>query len=172
MAKTEDDLKGRHHTLWAPWRIAYILEEKENGCLFCRKAASRDDVADYIIARSSHSFALLNVFPYNSGHLMVAPCRHTAELENLQPEETADLAGLVQRAVRALKISLEPEGFNVGINLGRAAGAGVIDHLHIHVVPRWQGDTNFMPVIANTGVVPEALAATLATLRAAFAAGE
>ena len=158
--------------MWAPWRIRYILEDKEDGCLFCKKAALGDDAVAYIVDRGESSFALLNIFPYNSGHLMVAPYRHTEELEKLPVEEITDLMTLVQRSVKALKISMEPEGFNVGFNLGRSAGAGVIDHLHVHIVPRWQGDTNFMPVLADTGVVPQSLEAVYRLLRDAFSALE
>lgn len=168
MSKKNQDKIFRNRALWAPWRIKYILEDKEEGCLFCRKAEMGNDAANHIIARSKHSFILLNIFPYNSGHLMVAPYRHTAELENLPEEELSDLMILVQKSVRALKRTLEPEGFNVGLNLGKSAGAGVIDHLHIHIVPRWQGDTNFMPVVADTDVIPQSLEETCRLLRGAF----
>jgi ATP adenylyltransferase len=161
---------SRRKILWAPWRIRYILDEKEDGCLFCNKIQSNDDVNNHVIARSDHSFALLNIFPYNSGHIMVAPYRHTAELENLPAEEVSDLMLLVQRSIKALKETMEPEGFNVGLNLGRSAGAGVVDHLHIHIVPRWQGDTNFMPVIADTDVIPQSLDAACHLLREAMEA--
>ncbi len=170
MKQDDEELKGRKNLLWAPWRIKYILEKKDEGCLFCGKSSPGDDAANFIIARGEYSFALLNVFPYNSGHLMIAPYRHTAELDNLPPEEVADLMALVRVAIKALKSSLAPEGFNIGLNLGKAAGAGVIDHLHIHIVPRWQGDTNFMPVIADTGVVPQSLEETCRVLRTAFSA--
>ena len=159
---------SRHKILWAPWRIRYILEERECGCLFCKKVQSTEDVDNHVIARSEHSFALLNVFPYNSGHIMVAPYRHTAELENLAADEIADLMMLVQRSIKALKETMKPEGFNVGFNLGKSAGAGVVDHLHLHIVPRWQGDTNFMPVIADTDVVPQSLDAACRLLRQAM----
>lgn len=149
--------------------MGYINGEKEGGCLFCRKAASGDDVANHVVARGERSFVLLNLYPYNSGHLMVAPCRHTGELESLDPEESADLMSLVGRSVAVLKRCLNPDGFNVGFNLGRAAGAGIVDHIHLHIVPRWQGDTNFMPVISDTRVVPQALADTGRLLRKAFA---
>ncbi|MDP8213985.1 MAG: HIT domain-containing protein [Candidatus Euphemobacter frigidus] len=172
MLKKNQEKISRNRALWAPWRIKYILEEKEEGCLFCRKAKMGDDAANHIIARSKHSFTLLNIFPYNSGHLMVAPYRHTAELENLPEEEISDLMILVQKSVRALKRTLEPEGFNVGLNLGKSAGAGVIDHLHIHIVPRWQGDTNFMPVVADTDIIPQSLEETCRLLRGAFASLE
>jgi ATP adenylyltransferase len=159
----------KNKLLWAPWRMGYINGEKEDGCLFCRKAEGLDDVADHVVARGERSFVLLNLFPYNSGHLMVAPYRHTGELEDLAPEEIADLMALVRKAVEVLKNCLRPEGFNVGFNLGKAAGAGIVDHIHLHIVPRWQGDTNFMPVISDTRVVPQALDDTGRLLRDAFA---
>jgi len=159
---------SRNKILWAPWRIRYILEEEEDGCLFCNKVQSTDDVNNHVIARSEHSFALLNIFPYNSGHMMVAPYRHTAELENLPVDEIADLMILVQRSIKALKEAMGPEGFNVGFNLGKSAGAGVVDHLHLHIVPRWQGDTNFMPVISDTDVVPQSLDSACRLLRKAM----
>lgn len=161
---------SRSKILWAPWRIRYILDEKGDGCLFCNKAQSNDDLNNHVISRSDHSYALLNIFPYNSGHMMVAPYRHTAELENLPVEEVTDLMMLVQSSIKALKETMEPEGFNVGLNLGRSAGAGVVDHLHIHIVPRWQGDTNFMPVISGTDVVPQSLDAACRLLREAMEA--
>lgn len=154
--------------LWAPWRIDYILEDKEGGCLFCQKSKSKDDAKNYVIYRSERSFALLNTFPYNSGHIMVAPYRHTAEFEGLGPEETADLMQCVQKCLQALKKSMEPEGFNLGINLGKSAGAGVVDHLHIHIVPRWQGDTNYMPVIADTTIIPQSLKVVYDLLKKTF----
>jgi len=165
---TKDQKISRNKILWAPWRIRYILEEKEAGCLFCDKIHSNDDVDNHVIARSEHSFALLNIFPYNSGHMMVAPYGHTAGLEALPEKEDADLMMLVQRSIKALKETMGPEGFNVGLNLGRSAGAGVVDHLHIHIVPRWRGDTNFMPIIADTDVVPQSLAAACRLLREAM----
>jgi ATP adenylyltransferase len=165
---TKDQKISRNKILWAPWRIRYILEEEGDGCLFCNKVQSADDVNNHVIARSEHSFALLNIFPYNSGHMMVAPYRHTAELENLPADEIADLMMLVQRSIKALKEAMGPEGFNVGFNLGKSAGAGVVDHLHLHIVPRWQGDTNFMPVISDTDVVPQSLDSACQLLRDAI----
>ena len=152
-------MRKRNNLLWAPWRMKYIRRDRgeEEGCLFCRKGQSRADLDNYVICRSSLSFALLNTFPYNNGHLLVAPYRHTADLIDLRPEETADLMAITRKCVRALKEVMEPDGFNIGLNLGAAAGAGVVDHLHLHIVPRWQGDTNFMPVIAGTDVIPQSL---------------
>ncbi len=152
--------------------MGYINGEKEDGCLFCRKAAGKDDVASHVVARGERSFVLLNLFPYNSGHLMVAPYRHTGHLENLTPEEIADLMALVRKSIVVLKSRLAPEGFNVGFNLGKSAGAGIVDHLHLHIVPRWPGDTNFMPVITDTRVVPQALSDTARNLREGFSVSE
>lgn len=155
-------------TLYAPWRIEYILARKpelKEG-LFARIAESSDDVANLVIARDRTCFALLNCYPYNGGHIMVLPYRQSPDLNGLTDEELADLWKLVRRCTNALTSLMKADGFNIGINIGRAAGAGVTEHLHIHVVPRWSGDTNFMPVLANTSVVPEALHDIAAKLRA------
>jgi ATP adenylyltransferase len=158
-------------SLHAPWRIEYILSPKpelKEG-LFTRIAQSSDDEANLVIARDRTCFALLNKYPYNGGHLMIVPYKEIADLNGLTEEELADLWKLVRRCSNALTQLMKPDGFNIGINLGKVAGAGIVEHLHIHVVPRWNGDTNFMPVIANTGVVPEALRETAAKLRAELA---
>jgi ATP adenylyltransferase len=145
--------------LWSPWRMEYIKSGTgdEQGCIFCELPAKGDDEAVYIVARGARSFAILNTYPYNSGHLMVAPFRHVGELEELTDEESLDSQHLIQRSIAALKETMEPDGFNLGVNLGRVAGAGVPGHLHWHVVPRWSGDTNFMPVLGETKVLPELL---------------
>jgi ATP adenylyltransferase len=143
--------------LWAPWRIRYILGEKEEGCFFCRKSQEADDAKNHILIRDRTCFALLNVYPYNAGHLMVAPYKHTGELDDLSNQELAELMVLTRRCKQVLARAIKPHGFNIGLNLGRPAGAGVLDHLHIHIVPRWEGDTNFMPVLADTHVLPQAL---------------
>jgi ATP adenylyltransferase len=146
--------------LWAPWRMEYIgsaREGKDEGCLFCEKPKEGDDQKALIVARTELSFAVLNRYPYNSGHLMVAPFRHVGELEEVKDDESLDMQQLLQRCIRALKESMQPEGFNIGMNLGVVAGAGIPDHLHWHVVPRWTGDTNFMPVVADAKVLPERL---------------
>ena len=158
--------------LHAPWRIEYILAPKpaaSDVSLFTRIGQSGDDLANHVIARDRTCFALLNTYPYNGGHLMVVPYRQTADLNDLTERELADLMILVRRCQNALRQTMRPDGFNIGLNLGKVAGAGVVDHLHIHVVPRWSGDTNFMPVLANTSVVPEALVEVAARLRAALA---
>jgi ATP adenylyltransferase len=146
--------------LWAPWRMEYIdsaRDEEETGCLFCEKPKESDDEKALILARQEKSFAMLNKYPYNSGHLMVAPFRHVGQLEDLEDGEALDMQKLLARSIKALKEAMQPDGFNLGMNLGRVAGAGVPDHLHWHVVPRWNGDTNFMPVIGAARVLPQSL---------------
>ncbi len=159
-------------TLHAPWRIQYILAPKPNcseESLFTRMAQSNDDLANHIIARDRTCFAVLNTFPYTGGHLMVVPYKQTPDLNGLTDEEMADLMKLSRRCQNALTNVMKPDGFNLGINFGPAAGAGIASHLHIHIVPRWNGDTNFMPVLAQTTVLPEALTEVAAKLRAALA---
>jgi ATP adenylyltransferase len=158
-------------SLHAPWRIGYILAPKPqlDASLFTRIAQSSDDEENLVIARGRTCFALLNRYPYNGGHLMVVPYKEVPDLNGLTEEELADVWKLVRRCANALAAAMKPDGFNIGINLGKVAGAGIVEHLHIHVVPRWSGDTNFMPVIATTNVVPEALRETAAKLRAELA---
>ncbi|HEV3474237.1 MAG TPA: HIT domain-containing protein [Actinomycetota bacterium] len=161
-------MTGGLERLWAPWRMEYIgsaSSEEEQGCIFCELPAKDDDEATYILARQEHSFAILNKFPYNSGHLMVAPFRHVGNLEELKDDESLDMQKLLGRCVQALKEAMEPNGFNVGMNLGQVAGAGIPDHIHWHVVPRWSGDTNFMPLIGETKVLPELLRETYEKMR-------
>jgi len=156
--------------LWAPWRMPYIRESTpEPGCLFCRKAAEDRDDENYIVYRGSRAFVMLNLYPYNSGHLMVIPYVHTGNLDQIDPGVLAEVGTVTQLAVSALREAMAPEGYNVGVNQGKVAGAGVADHVHVHVVPRWNGDTNFMPVLADSKVIPELLSATAATLRRLFA---
>lgn len=156
-------------SLHAPWRIEYILApKKENPGLFARIAQSSDDEANLIVARDRTCFALLNRYPYNGGHVMVVPYKETCDFDGLTAEEMSDLWQLTRRCVNAIKQVMKPDGFNIGINLGKVAGAGIAEHLHIHIVPRWLGDTNFMPVLSQTSVVPEALMETAVKLRAAL----
>lgn len=143
--------------LWAPWRIQYILGERESGCFFCRKSQESDDAKNHVLIRDRTCFALLNTYPYNAGHLMIAPYKHTGDIDDLAESELAELMSLTRRCKQLLGRAIKPHGFNIGINIGRTAGAGVLDHVHVHVVPRWDGDTNFMPVLADTHVVPQAL---------------
>jgi ATP adenylyltransferase len=155
-------------SLHAPWRIEYILAPKPrlDTSLFTNIAQSSDDEGNYVVARDRTCFALLNKYPYNGGHLMVVPYKEVADMNGLTEEELADLWKLVRRCTNALTQLMKPDGFNIGINLGRVAGAGIVEHLHIHVVPRWNGDTNFMPVLASTRVLPQALSELAAKLRA------
>lgn len=157
-------------SLHAPWRIGYILAPRKelNHDLFTRIAQSSDDEANYVIARDRTCFALLNTYPYVGGHLMVVPYKQSPDLDGLTDDELADLMKLTRRCQAALRNVMKPDGFNLGINLGKAAGAGIVEHLHIHVVPRWNGDTNFMPVLADITVLPQALAELAAKLRAAL----
>ena len=155
--------------MWAPWRMAYIKQtRKPRGCIFCAKARERRDASNFLLHRGRHGFVLLNLFPYNSGHLMVAPYAHVKSLEALSDEAALDLIGLTNASLRVLRAEIKPQGFNVGINLGRVSGAGIEGHLHIHIVPRWNGDTNFMPLFAETRVIPEHLRTTYRRLRARF----
>jgi ATP adenylyltransferase len=158
--------------LHAPWRIEYILAPKPalEESLFTRIAQSSEDTENLVIARDRTCFALLNRYPYNGGHLMVVPYKQVSDLNGLTPDELADLMQLTRRCQNALTQVMKPDGFNIGLNLGKCAGAGIVEHIHIHVVPRWTGDTNFMPVLADTTVVPQALADVAARLRVILAA--
>lgn len=158
-------------SLHAPWRIKYVLEKKPASgetSEFSRIAQSQDDQANYVITRSRHSFALLNKYPYNGGHVLVVPYRQVSDLDDLTNEENMDILKLLQCVKKAIQNSMNPNGFNIGLNLGRAAGAGIENHLHWHIVPRWNGDTNFFPIIGQTNVLPEALEETTAKLRQAI----
>jgi ATP adenylyltransferase len=155
--------------LWAPWRMEYITEERRAGCLFCRVIEHPDDKdAALVVWRPEGAIVLLNKFPYNPGHLMVAPAAHVGGLEEMDDAQTADLMRALKRTITVLKTALTPEGFNVGANIGRVAGAGMPDHVHLHVVPRWNGDTNFMPVLGEVKVVNEHLLQTAVKLSEAF----
>jgi ATP adenylyltransferase len=157
-------------SLHAPWRIEYILAPKPAlpESLFVRIAQSNEDLANYVIARGRTCYALLNAYPYNGGHLMVVPYKQVSDLNDLNELELTELMTLTRRCQNALTRVMKPDGFNIGLNLGKVAGAGILEHLHIHVVPRWQGDTNFMPVLAKTTVVPQALIEVAAQLRTAL----
>jgi ATP adenylyltransferase len=156
--------------IWAPWRIKYIQIAKTGaeGCILCDKPKENNDEENYILYRGERNFLILNSYPYNPGHLMVAPYRHVASLKELTREELREHFDVVSRSVEVLKQVFKPGGFNVGINLGKVAGAGIDDHIHTHIVPRWQGDTNFMPVVSDVRVVPEALAETYDKLKGKF----
>jgi len=151
--------------LWAPWRIEYILKAGEGACFLCQKPQQDDDESNLVLHRGKSNFVILNAYPYNPGHLMVVPYRHLGHLEDLTDDELREHFDIVKRSVKLLTEVLKPAAFNVGLNIGKIAGAGVDDHIHTHIVPRWQGDTNFMPIIANDKVLPEALAATYKKLK-------
>ena len=154
--------------LWAPWRIEYITQPKDGECVFCTAVAG-SDARGLVLERGARCFSLLNSYPYASGHVMVAPYRHVAGLDDLDDAELLCLMQLARRSMRGLRDVMSPDGFNVGLNQGRVAGAGVLGHLHIHLVPRWSGDTNFMPIIGETRVLPESLETTYDRLAAALA---
>jgi ATP adenylyltransferase len=145
--------------LWAPWRMAFIQPETPPppGCIFCTQPAAQRDDEFHILYRGEHCFMMLNKYPYNNGHLMVAPFQHVGQLEKLDAATLADLMGQAQLALRAIGHAMHPDGFNMGFNQGKVAGAGFAEHIHFHIVPRWNGDTNFMPVIADVKVMPEHL---------------
>ena len=146
--------------LWAPWRQEYlkaVRRPKSRGCLFCQKGRSKLDARNHVIARGEYGFSLLNRFPYNNGHLMVVPYRHVGQLSGLKKAEWVELHDLANDAIARMDQVLSPQGYNLGINLGREAGAGIPGHLHLHIVPRWRGDTNFMPVVAGTKVISQSL---------------
>lgn len=154
--------------LWAPWRLEYIVGEKTDGCVFCGPVEQDADERNHVLFRGKSAYVIMNAFPYANGHLLVPPYRHVGDLAELTEEESLETMQLTQLCCKALSAAFKPDGFNIGINLGTAAGAGIADHLHVHVVPRWNGDTNFMPVFADVKVIPEALEATYKKLRAQF----
>jgi ATP adenylyltransferase len=157
--------------IWAPWRLAYVKDaskDNELECIFCAALGAGDDAASLIVHRGEHCFVILNKFPYTNGHLMVAPYVHVAALQDLDAETIAELMDLAQRGMNALETGYSPHGYNVGFNQGRVAGAGVEHHIHMHVVPRWGGDTNFMPVLSDTRVMNQTLADSYEVVRGAF----
>jgi ATP adenylyltransferase len=167
--------------LWSPWRMAYVSTADdpagdegtgESGCIFCDRLKMNDDKRTHILYRGDRAFAILNAFPYNTGHLMVAPNRHVGELSDLDYDERCEVMDVTAKSVEVVRAAMNAHGFNIGINLGRVAGAGIPGHVHVHVVPRWGGDTNFMPVVADTKVLPEMIDDTAAKLRPGFEALE
>lgn len=154
--------------LWAPWRIEYIKQSKEPGCIFCTKPAESQDKKNFIIYRGKSCFVIMNYYPYNNGHLMIVPFRHVSDISHLNTDERLEMMDLLIQCKDALKITMSPHGFNIGMNSGEVAGAGVKDHLHFHIVPRWNGDTNFMPICGHTKVVSEGLTETWETLSKVF----
>lgn len=154
--------------LWAPWRIDYILGGKEKECIFCVKPKEARDVENLILHRGALNFVIMNLYPYNSGHLMVVPYRHIDKMTDLTPEEGADMMEVVKKCVAVLDARFRPQGYNIGLNQMAAAGAGIDEHIHMHIVPRWHGDTNFMPAIGETKVMPQHIADTYAALAGGF----
>ena len=154
--------------IWAPWRMGYIGGPKASGCILCDKPKAKRDRTNHILKRGVHGFVMLNLYPYSNGHLMVSPYAHGSELESLPADVLGHLMDLVRESIVVLKKVYKPEGINVGLNLGRAAGAGIADHLHFHIVPRWVGDTNFMSVVGGVRVIPEGVDATFRLLKPHF----
>ena len=155
--------------LWAPWRLAFV--EKANhdaGCIFCEKPALKQDRSAFIVWRGRHAYVMMNIYPYNNGHLLIAPYRHLGTIEDLPPSVLMDMMRLTQRAIKAIRQAYAPEGFNLGINQVRVAGAWIEHHIHLHIVPRWGADTNFMPLFGETRVLPQHLKASYTRLKAAF----
>lgn len=160
-----------NHRIWAPWRLAYVKDASkdiEEECIFCAKASEDEDQSNLIVHRAGRCFVILNLYPYTNGHLMVAPYEHIGRLQELSTETVTEMMQLAQSAMARLEQVYDPHGYNVGFNQGRVAGAGVEHHIHLHVVPRWGGDTNFMPVIADTKVMPQTLEQSYLALRGQF----
>jgi len=155
MAKKKDALEQ----MWAPWRITYIQSKKTKGCIFCRKAKQKKDRKNFIITRKKYTFSMLNIYPYNNGHVLIAPYRHIDSLQKMTTKERMELLDLITETVQILTAKLKAQGFNIGFNIGRVAGAGIDTHLHAHIVPRWDADTNFMPVLSSTKVISQSLTA-------------
>lgn len=170
MSKAGQSGHSPFEPLWAPWRIEYLEAEPEPGCFLCRKRDEGRDEENLVLLRGERAFVLLNRFPYANGHLMVAPYEHEGDLTRLPLESLQEVMLLTRRAMAAIRRALQPQGYNLGINQERAAGAGLEDHLHLHIVPRWVGDTNFLAVLAGTRTIPEALAQTYRRLQEALEA--
>lgn len=154
--------------LWTPWRMKYLEAKRSEGCVFCQKIADSDDAKNHILYRGKHACVMLNLYPYTSGHLMIIPYAHAGRLADLPMEAQTEMLALLNKSLEVLQRALSPEGFNIGMNLGRAAGAGIDEHIHVHAVPRWTGDTNFMAIFAETRVVPEWLDDTYRKLKPIF----
>lgn len=159
---------SKSEILWAPWRMEYILGEKESGCIFCTRINQKCDKENLILLRGKNNFVIMNKYPYNNGHLMVVPNRHTSEFDSLSDPEKLEMMNLVSKSMNVLKKTVNPDGFNVGMNIGKIAGAGIDDHLHFHIVPRWAADTNFMPVVGQTKIISEDLGETWERLKEGF----
>lgn len=154
--------------LWAPWRMDYICRGNSNCCFLCEKSREKNEENDFVLFKNERVIVLLNIYPYNNGHLLIAPCRHISGPEQFLPEEALDFWQALNNSLSALKAALKPDGFNIGANLGKVAGAGLESHFHLHVVPRWHGDTNFMPILAEVKVMPEYLSTTYHKLKEHF----
>lgn len=159
---------SKSEILWAPWRMEYILGVKESGCIFCTRINQENDRDNLILFRAEKNFVIMNKYPYNNGHLMVVPYRHTSEFDSFSDAEKLEMMNLVSKSMTVLKKTVSPDGFNVGLNIGKIAGAGIDDHLHFHIVPRWVADTNFMPVVGQTKVISEGLGETWERLKEDF----
>ncbi len=165
MPKTKKPTGKKCHVVFAPWRMEFIMGEREKGCIFCNRAKRRRDREDLILARGKTCFVILNKYPYNNGHLMVVTKRHIANLTQLKPSEMSEAMKLLAKAQKVMVKAMQPHGFNVGFNLGRPAGAGIEDHLHFHLIPRWIGDANFWPLIGETKSMPQHLMTTYDLLK-------
>ena len=152
--------------IWAPWRDKYILTKTEKRCIFCNKQKSKKDKTNYVIERGRYVFSILNIFPYNNGHIMVAPYRHVKDIGELEDKELLEMIKFVKGSQRLLNKVLSPQGYNIGMNLGKVAGAGIANHIHLHIVPRWTGDTNFMPVLFGAKIISQSLDALYEKLKA------
>jgi ATP adenylyltransferase len=148
------------HHLWAPWRMTYVVGSRPDDCIFCAKAVDNNDAANYILYRARHNYVILNAYPYNSGHLMVVPYQHLADITELPAEALQEMFAIAQGCAQVMKDYLHAEGINLGMNIGQAAGAGIEQHLHLHLVPRWLGDTNYTTTVAGTRIVPQSLEET------------
>ncbi len=153
---------------WAPWRLEYMVADRVDGCIFCVFPSQNDDEKNRILLRGEHAYVIMNAFPYSNGHLLIPPYRHIGDFSELNDEENLEIMQLAQKCCAALKNICRPDGFNIGWNIGTAAGAGIAEHIHMHIVPRWNGDTNFMPVLADIKVIPEALDTTYKKIKAEF----
>jgi ATP adenylyltransferase len=159
-----EEMRSMAEVVWAPWRMTYIVGEKPTGCILCEKPRAQHDAKNLILWRGHTAFVMMNLYPYNNGHLMVAPHQHAASLIDLDPVQRAELGELTMHCERILRQAMRPDGFNIGLNLGAVAGAGIAEHLHIHVVPRWGGDTNYMTVVGEIRVIPQHIDQTYALL--------
>lgn len=169
MSRGDTKNQKRFHILWAPWRMEYIQNaDKESKCIFCDMPKESNDKGNLIVYRGALSFVMMNRYPYNNGHLMVIPYRHTSEIHSLSIQERLELFDLLVLSKEAVKAVMQPHGYNIGMNLERTAGAGIVEHLHFHIVPRWDGDTNFMPIVGHTKVISEGLEETWEKLNRIF----